>query len=239
MSMSETYVRWRYRLIPDHVVGEILSKDWIDNAIPVLMLLFVVAFFGTKIPGFFGLHSLVDTGRQLGEYLFPALGMTVVLLAGGIDLSVGSNFALCNFVAIALVNYFQLPLSCRVPTRHSSRRARRSGQRRPGRIFAVARVSDDARDIDFRARHRRSSDPEIRHQSLDVIGRYTGMGFYWRRRRSPGCRSIWSPRWSLRVSAMSSSRACVSAGICLRSAARAGRRTMSAFRSAALFAGRM
>lgn len=48
MSMSEAYVRWRYRLIPDHVVGEILSKDWIDNAIPVLMLLFVVAFFGMK-----------------------------------------------------------------------------------------------------------------------------------------------------------------------------------------------
>jgi ribose transport system permease protein len=110
MSISETYVRWRYRLIPDHVVGEILSKDWIDNAIPVLMLLFVVAFFGTKIPGFFGLNSLTDTGRQLGEYLFPALGMTVVLLAGGIDLSVGSNFALCNFAAIALVNFVQLPL---------------------------------------------------------------------------------------------------------------------------------
>ena len=36
--------------------------------------------------------------------------MTVVLLAGGIDLSVGSNFALCNFAAIALVNSFQLPL---------------------------------------------------------------------------------------------------------------------------------
>ena len=115
MSMSEAYVRWRYRLIPDHVVGEILSKDWIDNAIPVLMLLFVVAFFGMKIPGFFGLHSLTDTGRQLGEYLFPALGMTVVLLAGGIDLSVGSNFALCNFVAIALVNYFQLPLAAVFP----------------------------------------------------------------------------------------------------------------------------
>jgi ribose transport system permease protein len=110
MSISETYVRWRYRVIPDHIVGELLSKDWIDNAIPVLMLVIVVAFFGVKLPGFFGLHSLVDTGRQLGEYLFPALGMTIVLLAGGIDLSVGSNFALCNFVAIALVNYFQVPL---------------------------------------------------------------------------------------------------------------------------------
>jgi ribose transport system permease protein len=90
MSISETYVRWRYRLIPDHVVGELLSKDWIDNAIPVLILAIVVAFFGVSLPGFFGLHSLIDTGRQLGEYLFPALGMTVVLLAGGIDLSVGS-----------------------------------------------------------------------------------------------------------------------------------------------------
>ena len=39
--------------------------------------------------------------------------MTVVLLAGGIDLSVGSNFALCNFAAIALVNFFQLAAICR------------------------------------------------------------------------------------------------------------------------------
>jgi ribose transport system permease protein len=110
MAMSETWVRWRYRLIPDHIVGELLSKDWIDNAIPALMLAIVVGIFGSTVPGIFGLHSLADTGRQLGEYLFPALGMTVVLLAGGIDLSVGSNFSLCNFVAIALVNYFQLPL---------------------------------------------------------------------------------------------------------------------------------
>src|SRR6201987_4167492 len=115
MAVSETYVRWRYRLIPDHAVGELLSKDWIDNAIPVLMLIVVVAFFGLKIPGFFWLNSLVDTGRQLGEYLFLVIGMTVVLLAGGIDLSVGSNFALCNFTAIALVNYFQLPLALVFP----------------------------------------------------------------------------------------------------------------------------
>ena len=32
MSASETYARWRYRLIPDHVVGEVLAKSWIDNA---------------------------------------------------------------------------------------------------------------------------------------------------------------------------------------------------------------
>jgi ribose transport system permease protein len=113
--MYETYVKWRYRLIPDHVIGELLSKEWIDNVIPVLMLVAVVVFFGAAVPGFFGLHSLADTGRQLGEYLFLALGMAIVLIAGGIDLSVGSNFALCNFAAIAFVNVFQLPLYVVIP----------------------------------------------------------------------------------------------------------------------------
>src|ERR1700739_3390938 len=104
MSVSESVVRWRYRLIPDHIIGEVLSKNWIDNAIPVLFLALVVISFDVLLPGFFRPHSLAGSGRQLGEYLFPALGMTVVVLAGGIDLSVGSNFALCNFAAIAFVN---------------------------------------------------------------------------------------------------------------------------------------
>ena len=179
MSMSETYVRWRYRLIPDHIVGELLSKNWIDNAIPVLMLAIVVVFFGTKIPGFFGLHSLADTGRQLGEYLFPALGMTVVLLAGGIDLSVGSNFALCNFAAIALVNYFQIPLIAVVPLVILRRRGSWAYQRRFGRIFACARVSDDVGHADFRSRDCRSTYAEIRNQGLDHDRRHAGLGFHW------------------------------------------------------------
>ena len=198
MSMSETYVRWRYRLIPDHVVGELLSKDWIDNAIPVLMLVIVVAFFGTKIPGFFGLHSLIDTGRQLGEYLFPALGMTVVLLAGGIDLSVGSNFALCNFVAIALVNYFQLA-ACRSCFRPLFVVGGTGGlgQRPLGRIFAVARFPDDLGHFDFRTRYRRSSHAQVRHQGFYLVGRYADLGFHWRRngrRRAGGSRQ--PPWWS-------------------------------------------
>ena len=110
MSIADTYVRWRYRLVPDRIVGELLSKDWIDNAIPVIILITLIALFGAKVPGLFNLNSLADTGRQLGEYLFLTFGMTVVLLAGGIDLSVGSNFALCNFVAITLVNVLQLPI---------------------------------------------------------------------------------------------------------------------------------
>ena len=35
MAASDTIVRWRYRLVPDHLLGEILTKRWIDNAIPL------------------------------------------------------------------------------------------------------------------------------------------------------------------------------------------------------------
>ncbi len=115
MSIRGVYARWRYRLVPDHIVGEILSKNWIDNAIPVLILVIVVSLFGFLIPGFLNIASLVSLLRQLGEYLFLALGMVLVIKAGGIDLSIGSVFALCNFAALAMVNVFGLPLIVVIP----------------------------------------------------------------------------------------------------------------------------
>src|SRR5260370_12040106 len=37
------------------------------------------------------------------------------MMAGGIDLSVGSNFALCNMAALFLINYWQVPLFVGIP----------------------------------------------------------------------------------------------------------------------------
>lgn len=104
MSASRTVARWRYKYVPDHVVGEILSKNWIDNAVPFLALAVVLAVFGHLIPNFFGVANLGDTSRQLGEFIFIVCAMMIVMVAGGIDLSVGSNFALGNFVALFLMN---------------------------------------------------------------------------------------------------------------------------------------
>ena len=42
-------MRMRYRFIPDHVVGELLAKRWMDNAIPFLALLIVLISFGVFI----------------------------------------------------------------------------------------------------------------------------------------------------------------------------------------------
>jgi ribose transport system permease protein len=79
MSASEVYARWRSRLIPDHILGEILSKNWIDNAIPFLFLIIAILVFASLIPDFFAVGGLGDQARELGEIIFVVLGMTVVM----------------------------------------------------------------------------------------------------------------------------------------------------------------
>src|ERR1044072_8968851 len=100
MTFRERLTRLRYNTIPDHLIGEILTKRWTDNAIPFIALVIVVASFGTAIPGFFKLYSLQESTRQLGEFSIVVTGLTVVMLGGGIDLSVGSIFALACFSAV-------------------------------------------------------------------------------------------------------------------------------------------
>ena len=115
MSHNDSFAKWRSRLLPDHIIGEILTKEWIDTAIPVLMLLLSVFVFSLLLPHFLTIGSFVEVLRQLGELTFVTLGMSIVIMAGGIDLSVGSIFALGNFTTLALVNLLQWPLWIALP----------------------------------------------------------------------------------------------------------------------------
>lgn len=94
MSLSTDIVRWRYKLLPDHVVGEILTKKWVDSAIPFLALVLLIFGFGPFVPHFFELTTLSNLARQFSEFGLLVLGLTVVMISGGIDLSIGSVFAL-------------------------------------------------------------------------------------------------------------------------------------------------
>ncbi|MDF1715991.1 MAG: SMP-30/gluconolactonase/LRE family protein [Antarcticimicrobium sp.] len=110
MTFREQLQAWRYNLVPDHIIGEILTKRWTDNAIPFIALVIVVASFGSAIPGFFKLYSLQESTRQLGEFSLVVTGVTVVMLGGGIDLAVGSIFALSAFSAVSMVFIFETPV---------------------------------------------------------------------------------------------------------------------------------
>jgi ribose transport system permease protein len=108
--------RWRYRFIPDHVIGEILTKRWIDSAIPFTVLIVVLCAFYVLLPTMFQPTSLAIAARQLGEFGLVCLAMMVVVISGGIDLSVGSNFALGNFTALYLLNLGGWPIWAAIPT---------------------------------------------------------------------------------------------------------------------------
>lgn len=107
--------RARYRYLPDHLIGEILAKDWVDTAIPAFLMLAVGLVFAFLTPEFYSGYNLANLGRVLGEYLLMAIGQTLVVIAGGIDLSVGSIFALCNFLSIALLFSFKVHVLLALP----------------------------------------------------------------------------------------------------------------------------
>ena len=75
MVSTDFLVRWRYRLVPDHLLGEILAKRWIDNLIPFVFLLMTVGIFGSMIRDFYTISYLTDTTRQLGEFLLIVIGL--------------------------------------------------------------------------------------------------------------------------------------------------------------------
>jgi ribose transport system permease protein len=110
MAVSDRITRWRYRYVPDHLLGEILTKRWVDNAIPLLILFAVAVVFGSLIPDFFGPASISSLMRQWGEFALIVLALMIVMVAGGIDLSVGSTFALGNIVALALLSVAEWPV---------------------------------------------------------------------------------------------------------------------------------
>ena len=110
MSFYNKLMRFRYDYLPVHLIGEILTKRWIDNLIPFLVLIAVVTTFGAIIPDFYTTGSLIDTTRQLGEFGIVVIAMMVVMVSGGIDLSVASTFALVNMSALGLTSLAGWPI---------------------------------------------------------------------------------------------------------------------------------
>ncbi|MDQ0473239.1 ABC transporter permease [Labrys wisconsinensis] len=110
MDNRDTVARLVSRYFPDHVIGEILSKRWIDNAIPFTALVLTVVVLGSVIPGFLSLSSLTDFSRQFAEFGLVVLALTIVMISGGIDLSVASVFSLAVLFSLIGVNVYQWPV---------------------------------------------------------------------------------------------------------------------------------
>ena len=73
-------------------------------------LLLLVAFFGFTAENFFSTGTLTAILTQLPALTVVTIGMTLVLITGGIDLSVGSVVALSSAVIGIAFTVFELPL---------------------------------------------------------------------------------------------------------------------------------
>jgi len=72
---------------------------------PVLALLAVYAFFAVFVPSFRYADNIPNIARQTTPVAVAALGMTLVIISAGIDLSVGSLVALGSVVIAWLLEY--------------------------------------------------------------------------------------------------------------------------------------
>ncbi|UPQ89592.1 ribose ABC transporter permease [Vibrio sinaloensis] len=94
---------------------KLFSKEWLieqKSLIALLLLIVVVSFLN---PNFFTVDNILNILRQTSVNAIIAVGMTLVILTAGIDLSVGSVLALCGAFAASLIA-MEVPVLIAVPT---------------------------------------------------------------------------------------------------------------------------
>jgi ribose transport system permease protein len=84
------------------------DKLFIDftRYMPLIALIVLVIFSSLSSPHFLSTNNLLNILRQISYTGVIALGMTPVIISGGIDLSVGSMTAMIGGAAISTLNYF-------------------------------------------------------------------------------------------------------------------------------------
>lgn len=95
--------------------GGMFSKEWLieqKSLIALLLLIVVVSFLNDN---FFTVDNILNILRQTSVNAIIAVGMTLVILTAGIDLSVGSVLALCGAFAATMIG-LEIPVMIAVPT---------------------------------------------------------------------------------------------------------------------------
>ncbi|MCG7496045.1 ribose ABC transporter permease [Vibrio sp. Of7-15] len=94
---------------------KLFSKEWLieqKSLIALILLIVTVSFLNAN---FFTVDNILNILRQTSVNAIIAVGMTLVILTAGIDLSVGSVLALCGALAASMIA-LEVPVIIAVPT---------------------------------------------------------------------------------------------------------------------------
>lgn len=91
-----------------------MNRRWLQSILPYLGLIFalcgLIAVFSARSEHFLERSTLISIANQIPDLTFVAIGMTLVLVIRGIDLSVGSLLALSSAVLGVLMTSQRWPL---------------------------------------------------------------------------------------------------------------------------------
>ncbi|MCE0495044.1 ribose ABC transporter permease [Vibrio salinus] len=82
---------------------KLFSKEWLIEQKSLIALLFLIVVVSFLNENFFTVDNILNILRQTSVNAIIAVGMTLVILTAGIDLSVGSVLALCGAFAATMV----------------------------------------------------------------------------------------------------------------------------------------
>src|SRR5690606_3483841 len=100
----------RLVLSPRRIVADVLSKGWVESLIPFVALVCVVGGVLLTTEGYFSAANLRNLTQYATDGGLVVLALLIVVAVGGIDLSVGSNFAMSAFVALFCFHILGLPV---------------------------------------------------------------------------------------------------------------------------------
>jgi ribose transport system permease protein len=95
---------------PRRILSEILSKGWVESVVPFLAFVIVIAGVALTTKGYFTLDNVRTLAGYASDGGLVVLALFIVVAAGGIDLSVGSNFAMSAFVALYCFHVLNAPV---------------------------------------------------------------------------------------------------------------------------------
>lgn len=100
----------RYRFSWQHTSSELLGKRWAEQVIPFTLMVVLFWVLLVTVPEFGAQDNLFAVARSFAETGLVATAISVTLIAGGIDLSVGAVFALSNMAVLVLVKSTGVPV---------------------------------------------------------------------------------------------------------------------------------
>lgn len=100
---------WRSRLAPRRTLSDMLSKSWMEGAVPITLALCIGVFVAFSTPEILGEGDRGIVQARFIEVGLLAVALTLVLVAGGFDLSVGAMMGMAAMGSLILHRVYELP----------------------------------------------------------------------------------------------------------------------------------